>query len=126
MTQHIVPSTVVRVSNWAKRGPEGSVALDTDYDAWVLRVYSKHQGHPTNFSLSFRNAILGTRKVFQGPIVHEDYAFMVALPTVIALHHGPAPVVVEAEIGDTVEFAGHIWEIVPGAPLHDPDLKLVS
>lgn len=126
MTQHhIVPDTAVNLSRWAKGGPEGSVAIETN-DAWVLRVYSKHQGHKTNFSLHFRNAILGTRKVFQGPIVHEDYAYMVALPTVIALHRGPAPVMVEAEIGDTIEFANHTWQIVPGQPLHDPELKLVS
>lgn len=125
---HMVPAEACRLSPVMIRNgaPEGSTAIQTDDSLWVLRVYSKHQGHKTNFALYFRNAAMGTRLEYGGPIVHEDTGFMVALPTVIALHRGPIPIVHDANVGDIVIFAGHIWQITEDRAFHDPTLTLVS
>lgn len=103
-----------------------AVAIETDDNLWVLRCYSVHQGHDTNFALYFRNAALGTRLEYGGPIVHEDIAYMVALPTVISAHAQRAPIRHYAEAGDIVIFAGHIWQITDDRPLHDPTLTKIN
>lgn len=124
---HIVPEAAVKAGRLFSEDIEGAVALETDYDLWVLEVKSKHQGgRMTKFSLHFRNAVLGTRKVYQGPIEHEDYAYMVALPTVISAHPQRQPVYHQAKVGDVVIFAGHIWQIREDKALHDPYLEMVS
>lgn len=121
---HIVPEDVVMPTRYRDDNENGRVSLQTN-DEWVLRIYSKHQRAKTNFSLYFRNGILGSRQVFQGPIIHEDYGFLVANPTVISAHRGQVVHRHEANVGDLVVFAGHLWKIVEDKPLHDPYLVKV-
>jgi hypothetical protein len=122
---HIVPAEVVYPKRLRAEEPEGSTVLWTAPN-WVLRVYSKHQRGMTNFALIFRNATIGTRQEFGGPIVHENYAMMIALPTVIS-RHPQAPVIRhEAQVGDLIVFADLLWQIREAKPLHDPYLVLVG
>lgn len=123
-TLHVVPESVVQPTRYKADNENGKVSLETA-ENWVLRVYSKHQRAETNFSLVFRNGNLGSRLVFQGPVVHEDYAMMIANPTIISAHKGQVVKRHFASVGDLVVFADHLWVIREDKPLHDPYLALV-
>ena len=123
MRTHVIPTSLTSASRYPD---EAGHVVRTDVTAVQIRCYSRHQRGMTDFSLTYRDAEIGTRLVQGGPVVYEPIAYMIAQGIVIQAHYpNHLPQTIDAEVGDRVEFAGHTWTITDTKSLSDPDLELL-
>lgn len=84
------------------------------------------KGTRRRYGLGYVDSTGECRRVYQGPILPGPYAFMTANAIVISAHKtGPAPVVIEFDLGDTVEFHdGQRFTIRKGRNFKEADMML--
>lgn len=88
----------------------------------------KYQSHPASFSVYYMDENTKSRRVYEGPMVAGEYAYMVAHPTVFSsyLVRHEARTVVAVENGDVLSILGRLFQIQDGSSTEDPKLVRIN
>ncbi|WP_067565857.1 hypothetical protein [Nocardia acidivorans] len=91
-----------------------------------LRGNFRHQGRNSRYLVIYLDDEAVTRREHGGPMVKGEYAYMLALPTVISNRPAPVVRVIDVKDGDEISILGRVFRIQDDRRGYDPRLIRVE